>query len=566
MKTWSVPGFTEIRELGTGGSGRVVMAVEAASGTRVAIKYLNERLTGDARFLQDFRAEAQLLREVDSPHVARLHRYVESRDGAAMVLDLVDGLSLRALLRQEGATTPEAALTVLKGSLLGLSAAHHLGIVHRDYKPENVLVTTEATSKLVDFGIAARDGSAPAGTAGTPVYMAPEQWEGHPASPATDVYAATVTFFECVTGTRPFGGEHLAEIAVRHMSAPVPAEAAPEPVRALVLRGMAKSPYDRFRSADDFLAELETAAAAGYGPDWEKRGMRALAALIAALLLEMPQAPAGGADATTELATTDMDEEPAADHSPRRTRGQWRRPGKVPVTIAAAVLLAGAAVAVSVTGNGSARNSALTAPGSGSGSGDGASGSTWPSTHDAAEDDPEASSSPADGSRAPGTPDSRGASAETRGQRTAGGSTRTSAPGDDPAAPSQSTASQQPTASPTASPAAMAVRSVGITSLQESAQGRGADATVTVTTTGTEPVSLTLTWYDSDQADTPGQQDGSSETYRLSGRTSYQLSYHHDFTTCPRYWGLQVSTTPDAESGKTYRDMDALACILQPRG
>ena len=89
------------------------------------------------------------------------------------------------------------------------------------------------------------------------------------------------------------------------------------------------------------------------------------------------------------------------------------------------------------------------------------------------------------------------------------------------------------------SPAATVVRSLDITSLQESSQGRGADATVTVTTTGTDPVTLTLTWYDSDQADMPGQQDGNSETYRLSGRTSYRLAYHHEFTTCPRNWGLR---------------------------
>ncbi|MEV0181676.1 serine/threonine-protein kinase [Streptomyces sp. NPDC050625] len=583
MKTWSVPGFTEIRELGTGGSGRVVMAVETASGTPVAIKYLDERLTGDTRFLQDFRAEAQLLREVDSPHVARLHRYVETRDGAAMVLDLVDGLSLRALLRQEGATTPEAALTVLKGSLLGLSAAHHLGIVHRDYKPENVLVTTDATSKLVDFGIALRDGSSPVGAAGTPMYMAPEQWEGHPASPATDVYAATVTFFECVTGSRPFTGEHLAEIAVRHMSTPVPAEAAPEPVRALVLRGMAKSPYDRFGSADQFLAELETAAAAGFGPDWEKRGRRALAALIAALLLELPQPPAGGADATTELAITDMDEESAADHSlprPHRQRSGGarsrirnvvgtarRRPLKVPAIMAAAVLLGAAAVAGGITSNAPGKNSAQTDPAADPGTGDAMPGSTRPPTGDSVEDDPAASSSPAHDSTVAGTPDPSGASAGTAGQGTGTGSTGTSSDGSEPVSvPSPSAASQGPVASPTASRTATAVRSLGITSLQESTQSRGADATVTVTTTGTDPVSLTLTWYDSDQADTPGQRDGSSETYQLSGRTSYQLSYHHDFTTCPRYWGLQVSTAPDAESGTAYRDMDALACILQPRG
>ena len=88
---------------------------------------------------------------------------------------------------------------VLKGSLLGLAAAHAMGIVHRDYKPENVLVDAEGTSKLTDFGVAARREQHPA--CGTPLYMAPEQWDGSPATPATDIYAATAVFFECLTGT-----------------------------------------------------------------------------------------------------------------------------------------------------------------------------------------------------------------------------------------------------------------------------------------------------------------------------------------------------------------------------
>ncbi|MEU2158320.1 protein kinase [Streptomyces sp. NPDC019396] len=617
MKTWSVPGFTEIRELGTGGSGRVMMAVETASGTPVAIKYLNERLTEDTRFLQQFRAEAELLREVDSPHVARLHQYVETRDGVAMVLDLVDGASLRTLLRREGATTPEAALTVLKGSLLGLTAAHRLGIVHRDYKPENVLVTAEATSKLVDFGIAARDGSASTGMSGTPMYMAPEQWQGHPASAATDVYAATVTFFECVTGSRPFGGEHLGEIAMSHLSAPVPAEAAPEPLRTLVVRGMAKDPAGRFGSADEFLAELETVAAAAYGPDWEEYGRRTLAALAVALLVKLPQPQAGGDDAatelattelattelaTTELATTGLDEEPPVRRSRQRSRGHGggsdparkgnvagaarRQQLRVPAIAAAVVLLGGAVVAGAVMSGGSAEDSAFSASAdsgtSGAASG-AAPGSAQPSAGDPAGHDAAASPSAPYGSTPPGTtPSGASAGAAAQGGTGATGTgpgaavpgpagtgtgTAPSATGTGPAAvPSPTAAVRQPTTAPTTNRAAMAVGSAGVSSLKVASQGRGADAAITVTTTGTDAVSLTLTWYNSEKSGTPGEQDGSSETYELSGRTSYQLSYHHEFTTCPRYWGLRISTTPAAESGRAYQDTGAPACVFDPIG
>jgi serine/threonine-protein kinase len=104
-------------------------------------------------------------------------------------MELVDGVSLHEMITRQGPTGPQSALAVLKGSLLGLAAAHALGIVHRDYKPENVLVDGAGHSKLTDFGVAARAGEAASG--GTPLYMAPEQWAGAPASPATDIYAAT---------------------------------------------------------------------------------------------------------------------------------------------------------------------------------------------------------------------------------------------------------------------------------------------------------------------------------------------------------------------------------------
>jgi eukaryotic-like serine/threonine-protein kinase len=198
-------GYAEVRELGSGATGQVVEAEAAGSGRLVAIKYLSETLLADAVFRARFRAEAQLLMELDVAHIVRLFEYVEEPAGAAIVMEHVDGCSLRAMLHSQGPAEPEAALTVLKGSLLGLAAAHARGVVHRDYKPENVLIDKTGVSKLVDFGIAARAGDdAPA--SGTPLYMAPEQWAGGPASLASDVYAATATFYECLTGTTPFTG------------------------------------------------------------------------------------------------------------------------------------------------------------------------------------------------------------------------------------------------------------------------------------------------------------------------------------------------------------------------
>ena len=109
-------------------------------------------------FAEMFRGEAAVLASMDNPHVVRLYEYVESSSGAAIVMELVDGVSLRQILARQGGTTPEAALVVLQGSLLGLAAAHARGVVHRDYKPDNVLVDGDGASKLTDFGIAARAG------------------------------------------------------------------------------------------------------------------------------------------------------------------------------------------------------------------------------------------------------------------------------------------------------------------------------------------------------------------------------------------------------------------------
>ena len=280
---WAVPGYTEERELGKGASGKVVQAVNDTTGQRVAIKYLSPALVRDPAFMWGFRADAQMLRELGVPQVAPVYDYVEQPgQGAAIVMELVNGVSLHEMIARRGPTGPEAALAVLKGSLLGLAAAHTLGIVHRDYKPENVLVDTAGNSKLVDFGVAIRWGKqAPA--AGTPLYMAPEQWHGAPASPATDVYAATAVFYECLTGKTPFTGK-LLQLQEQHVTAAVPLDRIDPPLQALIARGMAKNPAGRPHSAIAFVAELEAAAGAAYGPDWEERGRSHLAERAAALL------------------------------------------------------------------------------------------------------------------------------------------------------------------------------------------------------------------------------------------------------------------------------------------
>ncbi|MEU7745172.1 protein kinase [Nonomuraea sp. NPDC049158] len=296
-----VPGYTEIRELGHGGTGRVMLALRTSDGTPVAIKHLSARLRDDEVFVDRFRAEAGLIRELDSPHTARLLDYVEGHDDVCIVMELVDGITLRRLLRHAGATGPEAALAVLKGALLGLAEAHRHGVVHRDFKPENVIVSQDGQSKLVDFGVAAHSGeNAP--LAGTPSYMAPEQWADAPAGSASDVYAAAVVFFECLSGHRPFVADNFAALAYQHQHAEPPLQDIEEPMRALVGHGLAKDPAERPESAEAFLAELEEVADTAYGTGWEVRGRAGLGLLTVPLVSLLPLSrplPASGSGGTS---------------------------------------------------------------------------------------------------------------------------------------------------------------------------------------------------------------------------------------------------------------------------
>ena len=281
--TWQLSGYSQVRELGSGASGTVVLATHDGTGTTVAIKYLH----AGADYLDDFRAEADVLATLDSPDVVRIYDYIEVSDGAAIVMEAVNGVPLSTMLARQEPLAPEAALYILRGSLRGLAAAHALGIVHRDYKPGNVLVDPTGESKLVDFGIATRAGR-DVESAGTPAYMAPEQWQGAPASPATDVYAATATFVECLTGQAPYDATDLGALRLAHLNAPVPVDRVDSALRRLVAQGMAKDAGDRPTDVVGFVGELESVAAQEYGKDWEEKGRRHLGRRAAILALLLP--------------------------------------------------------------------------------------------------------------------------------------------------------------------------------------------------------------------------------------------------------------------------------------
>ncbi|MFF5455060.1 serine/threonine-protein kinase [Streptomyces sp. NPDC012950] len=554
MSAWVVPGYTETRELGAGAGGRVVLAAHDATGTPVAVKYLGERLRSDGAFVRAFRSEARLLGALDTPYVVGFHEYVEAPQGAAIVMELVDGVALRALLAREGSTGPEAALVVLKGSLLGLAAAHRAGVVHRDYKPENVLVAADGSSKLVDFGIATGRDSSP-GVAGTPAYMAPEQWNGAPASPAADVYAATATFFECLTGRKPFTGDNFAELALQHLEAPVPDAEAPEPLRPLIRRGLAKAPHERPENAEAFVGELESAATAAYGPDWEERGRGRLAALAALLPLLFPSF-GGTAQGATVLATTTLPRPPAP--RPRRRFPRGLPAGAAALVLALLLALAARAGGGEPDGDRAAQAFATT---------DTASSAPPP--------DPSTSPSPSPSSTSAPTPTDPGPSVTSDTPSPTDGTPAATPTSTVPTAPTTPTAptppateppstppSTPPTTPPTTSPTTppVSVTAVSVTSLRQTGPVT-AEATVEITTDGTGPVTLLVEWSTGDEKGSPGAPDG-SETFRREGDTRYVLTLPHAFRGSGCYWGARATTDPAAGNGGSLQQVFVRRCVI----
>ncbi|WP_189151359.1 serine/threonine-protein kinase [Streptomyces lacrimifluminis] len=556
MNTWAVPGYNESLELGTGASGRVVLAVHEESGVPVAVKYLSESLRTRPGFVHDFRAEARLLGGLESPYVAELYEYVESPDGAAIVMELVDGVSLRTLLTREGPLAPEAALVVLKGSLLGLADAHRVGVVHRDYKPANVLVLPDGSSKLVDFGIAVDVGTS-AGAAGTPSYMAPEQWTGAPASPAADVYAATATFFECLTSHRPYSGDNLAELALQHVDAPIPADEVPEPVRELVRRGLAKDPAERPTHAEAFVAELEAAAGAAYGPDWEERGRGRLAALAALLPLLLPSARSTPRT-TTDTARTVLSPEPGNGWA------QAWLPGRPGMLVSAAAVLLGIFLSYGIqhdpgaapqeTAQALATSSAQPAVKPG--------GTTAPQTSPSSAASGSPSASPLPTSPSPSLSPSLSASGTATAVTDEPSASTTTTPAEETTPPTGAPTEATPTTASPTGPTAPAVKDVAVTGFRQTGSTT-ATATVDITTDGTGPLSITVSWFTSDAAAGLGTPDGASQTFERSGATQYTLTVDHTFRNDGCYWAVEVTTTPASADGGGSQQLLTRRCDIR---
>ncbi|GAA4051264.1 hypothetical protein GCM10023063_44070 [Arthrobacter methylotrophus] len=243
--------FQLTSRIAIGGMGEVWRAKDQILGRIVAIKVLKEEYTGDPGFLQRFRAEARHTALLNHVGIANVFDYGEEDGSAYLVMELVPGQPLSSILEREQVLSPDRTLSIISQTARALAPAHAQGLVHRDIKPGNLLITPDFRVKITDFGIARLADQVPltqtGQVMGTAQYLAPEQATGQTATGSSDIYSLGVIGYECLTGHRPFSGESQIAIALAQVNdAPPPLpESLPTPVRALLMSMLAKDPKNR---------------------------------------------------------------------------------------------------------------------------------------------------------------------------------------------------------------------------------------------------------------------------------------------------------------------------------
>src|ERR671937_138901 len=253
-----------VRKLGAGGMADVYLAEDQELGRRVAIKILNDRHAADDQFVERFRREAKNAAGLSHPNIVSIYDRGTAEGTYYIAMEYLDGRSLKEMIVGRGPAPVKTAIDYARQILAAVGFAHRNGIVHRDIKPHNVLVSPEGRLKVTDFGIA-RSGASQmtevGSIIGTAQYLSPEQARGSPVDQTSDLYSVGVVLYEMLTGQVPFTGDTPLAIAMKHLSEvpKPPSELRPEVPHDLdlvVLRALAKDPEDRYQTAEEMDADL----------------------------------------------------------------------------------------------------------------------------------------------------------------------------------------------------------------------------------------------------------------------------------------------------------------------
>jgi serine/threonine-protein kinase len=292
--------------IASGGMSTVYRGRDVRLDRPVALKVMDPRYAGDQQFLTRFHREARAIARLKDPGLVEIYDQGDDPAHPFLVMELVDGGTLRELLRERGPMPPHAMAAVLRPVLSGLGVAHRAGLVHRDVKPENVLISDDGEVKLVDFGlvraIAEAGITSTSVILGTAAYLSPEQVEGAATGPRSDVYAAGVMAFELLTGTTPFTGDNPLAVASQRLDRDVPPPSSviagvPAEIDAFVARATARRAEERFADACEMGEGLEAVAEELGLPHFRVPAPKSSAVHTAATVVHHPEthrpAPAG---------------------------------------------------------------------------------------------------------------------------------------------------------------------------------------------------------------------------------------------------------------------------------
>ncbi|TDW30229.1 protein kinase domain-containing protein [Cryobacterium psychrophilum] len=333
-----------------GGMGEVWKSTDLVIGRTVAIKILKDEYLGDPGFLERFRAEARHAALVNHEGIANVFDYGEEDGSAFLVMELVPGEALSTILEREHVLPADKVLDFVAQTSLALHAAHAAGLVHRDIKPGNLLITPEGRVKITDFGIARIADQVPLTATGqvmgTVQYLSPEQASGHPASPTTDIYSIGIVAYESLAGRRPFTGESQVAIAMAQINETAPDLPATvsEPIRNLVFACLSKNPAERPASA----AHLARAASALRRGDVAAAAVAVPGVLGGATVTAATMLIPGGNDQATAMLPASLPgtrADAVAADSPTKKKSPWSW-SLIALIVVLALVLAGAVYAL----------------------------------------------------------------------------------------------------------------------------------------------------------------------------------------------------------------------------